>query len=108
MQLGEATEITGRAFFYNAIVPQSVSFFSISGSPGNSTNYILDGGDHNDFWTNVSMPTPNPDALQEFSVQTSNFSAEYGGKAGGVVNMVVKGGSNAFNGSVFECLRNYK
>ena len=68
---------TPRAFFYNAAVPQSVNFFSVSGTPGNSTNYILDGADHNDHWTNVSMPTPNPDALQEFSVQTNNFTADY-------------------------------
>ena len=53
------------------------------------------------------MPTPNPDALQEFSVQTSNFTAEYGSKAGGVVNMVVKSGSNLFHGSAFEYFRNY-
>ena len=69
---------TPRAFFYNAAVPQSVNFFSVSGTPGNSTNYILDGADHNHHWTNVSMPTPNPDALQEFSVQTNNFTADYG------------------------------
>jgi len=108
ISLQAGVQITGRVYFYNAIVPQSVSFFSISGSPGNSTNYILDGGDHNDFWTNISMPTPNPDALQEFSVQTSNFTADYGGKAGGVVNMVVKAGTNSFHGTAFEFLRNYK
>jgi hypothetical protein len=105
--LQAGVQITGRAYFYNADVPQSVSFFSVSGTPGNDTNYILDGGDHNDSWTNVAMPTPNPDALQEFSVQTSNYSAEYGSKAGGVVNMVVKSGANAFHGSAFEFLRNY-
>ena len=107
VSLQAGVQITGRAFFYNANVPQSVSFFSVSGAPGNDTNYILDGGDHNDHWTNISMPTPNPDALQEFSVQTSNFTAEYGSKAGGVVNMVVKSGSNGFHGSAFEFLRNY-
>jgi len=107
VSLQAGVQITGRAFFYNANVPQSVSFFSLSGAPGNGTNYILDGGDHNDHWTNISMPTPNPDALQEFSVQTSNFTAEYGSKAGGVVNMVVKSGANAFHGSLFDFLRNY-
>jgi Carboxypeptidase regulatory-like domain/TonB-dependent Receptor Plug Domain len=105
--LQAGVEITGRSWFYNADVPQSVSFFSISGAPGNETNYILDSGDNNDFWTNIAMPTPNPDALQEFSVQTSNFTAEYGSKAGGVVNMVVKSGSNLFHGSAFEYFRNY-
>jgi hypothetical protein len=107
VSLQAGVQITGRAYFYNADVPQSVSFFSVSGTPGNDTNYILDGGDHNDTWTNISMPTPNPDALQEFSVQTSNFTAEYGSKAGGVVNMVVKSGANSFHGSAFEFLRNY-
>ena len=98
---------TPRAFFYNAAVPQSVNFFSVSGTPGNSTNYILDGADHNDHWTNVAMATPNPDALQEFSVQTNNFTADYGSKSGGVVNMVIKSGNNKFHGSAFEFLRNY-
>jgi hypothetical protein len=107
VSLQAGVQITGRAYFYNADVPQSVSFFSVSGTPGNDTNYILDGGDHNDTWTNIAMPTPNPDALQEFSVQTSNFTAEYGSKAGGVVNMVVKSGANSFHGSLFEFLRNY-
>ena len=107
VSLQAGVQITGRAYFYNADVPQSVSFFSVSGTPGNDTNYILDGGDHNDTWTNIAMPTPNPDALQEFSVQTSNFTAEYGSKAGGVVNMVVKAGANSFHGSAFEFLRNY-
>ncbi len=49
---------------------------SVNGSRGNSTNYILDGGQNNDHYSNAPNPMPNPDALQEFSVQTNNFSAE--------------------------------
>jgi len=47
-----------------------------------------------------------PDALQEFSVQTSNYSAQYGQNAGGVVNVITKSGANDFHGNGFEFLRN--
>src|SRR4029077_2316637 len=46
------------------------------------------------------------DAIQEFSVLTSNYSAEYGKTSGGVVNAVTRSGANAFHGSVYEFLRN--
>ena len=49
---------------------------------------------------------PNPDALQEFSVQTNNFSAEFGRQAGGVVNAITKSGTNELHGSAFEFVRN--
>ena len=48
---------------------------SINGGRGNTTNYVLDGGQNNDHYNNAPNPMPNPDALQEFSVQTNNFSA---------------------------------
>jgi hypothetical protein len=51
---------------------------SSNGARGNMVNYSLDGAYHNDGYTNVSLPIPDPDALQEFSVQTNGFSAEYG------------------------------
>src|SRR6266702_1258573 len=55
----------------------------------------------------VSTKTfPFPDALQEFSVQTSNYSSEYGQNAGAVVNVITKSGTNNFHGDVFEFLRN--
>ena len=49
---------------------------------------------------------PNPDALEEFSVQTNSFSAEHGNATGAVVNIVTKAGTNAFHGSAFDFLRN--
>jgi hypothetical protein len=54
---------------------------------------------------NVNQPLPFPDALQEFSFQTSNFSAEYGQNSSGVVNVVTKSGSNIFHGDAFKFLR---
>ena len=63
-------------------------------------------GNYVDEYTNVNQPFPFPDALQEFSVQTSNYSAEYGENAGGVVNVVTKSGTNSFHGDAFEFVRN--
>jgi outer membrane receptor protein involved in Fe transport len=63
---------------------------TVNGNRGNSTNYILDGGQNNDHYSNAPNPMPNPDALQEFSVQTNNFSAEFGRNSGGNVNAVTK------------------
>lgn len=79
---------------------------STNGSRQNQVSYNLDGGNHVDEYTVVSSPFPFPDALQEFSVQTSNYSAEYGQNSGGVVNVVTKSGTNAFHGSAFGFLRN--
>ena len=84
----------------------SIGGISINGTRSNSTNYILDGASDNDNYTNAPNPYPDPDALQEFSVQTNNFSAEFGRLAGGVVNVVTKSGTNQIHGSAFEYIRN--
>jgi hypothetical protein len=80
--------------------------YSANGARQNSISYQLDGGNYVDEYTNVNQPFPFPDALQEFSVQTSNYSAEYGENAGGVVNVVTKSGTNNFHGDAFEFVRN--
>ena len=80
--------------------------FSANGARQNSISYQLDGGNYVDEYTNVNQPFPFPDALQEFSVQTSNYSAEYGSNAGGVVNVITKSGTNEFHGDAFEFNRN--
>src|SRR6266851_2393894 len=79
---------------------------SANGARQNMISYQLDGGNYVDEYTNVNQPFPFPDALQEFSVQTSNYSAEYGQNAGAVVNVITKSGTNNFHGDVFEFLRN--
>jgi hypothetical protein len=79
---------------------------SANGARQNQVSYQLDGGNYVDEYTNVNQPFPFPDALQEFSVQTSNYTAEYGQKAGAVVNVITKSGTNNFHGDVFEFLRN--
>jgi len=82
--------------------------FSVAGSQANGVSYLLDGGDNNDSFSNVNLPIPIPDMIQEFSVQTNALSAQYGLRPGGVVNIVTKSGSNALHGDAFEFLRNYE
>jgi hypothetical protein len=79
---------------------------SVAGSEISGINYLLDGGDNNDSLWNVNLPIPFPDALQEFSVDSSSLPARYGAHPGGVVNAVTKSGTNDWHGDLFEFLRN--
>src|SRR5437660_446152 len=78
---------------------------SVAGGQANGTNYLLDGGDNNDTFSNVNLPFPFPDALQEFSVETSALPARNGLHPGGIVNLVTKSGANQIHGNVFEFYR---
>ena len=80
--------------------------YSVNGARAISNNYMLDGGDNNDVQGGAPAIVPNPDALEEFSIQTNNFSAEHGGAMGGVINAVTKSGTNEIHGSAFNFLRN--
>lgn len=88
-----------------ATYPGSQSISS-NGARADDVNYNLDGGSNQDHYTNVNNPFPNPDAVEEFSVQTNSYSAEYGRGAGGIVNVVTKSGTNQLHGGAFEFLRN--
>jgi len=79
---------------------------SVNGSRGNDNNTLVDGGHNNDVYTGVPTSVPNPDALQEFSVLSNNFSAEYGRGSGSIVSAVTKSGTNSIHGTVYEFLRN--
>jgi len=85
--------------------PSSVAL-SVAGGQATNINYLMDGTDNNDAFTNVNLPFPFPDALQEFSVQTSGLSAQYGLHPGAVVNIVTRSGTNGFHGTVFNFFRN--
>jgi hypothetical protein len=82
-------------------------YAKINGGGSNGVAYLLDGVDYNDTYINANLPFPNPDALQEFNVQTDNMSAVYGNATGGVVNIVTRSGNDAIHGDAFEFLRNY-
>jgi hypothetical protein len=80
--------------------------FSANGQRTRDNNYMLDGVDNNETWLQTVVIFPSPDALAEFKLQTSTYSAEFGRSLGGVVNLQLKSGTNDFHGSVFEFLRN--
>jgi hypothetical protein len=71
-------------------------------------NFLLDGIDNNELNLNTVIIFPSVDAIEEFKVQTSTYSAEFGRANGGVVNIQIKSGTNTFHGSGFEFLRNDK
>ena len=85
----------------------TASAFSVAGGHGGQTLFLLDGTVNMDPMSNVDLPLPFPDALQEFKVETSSLPANYGMAPGGVVNVVTKSGANEFHGGAFEFLRNY-
>ena len=91
----------GKTFSVNA-----VQVASANGTLPNQDNFLLDGGNNIDEMTNVNDPYPMPDSVQEFSVQTSNYNAEFGQSAGAMINIVTKSGGEQFHGDLFEYLRN--
>lgn len=86
--------------------PASSTRISVAGGQGNGTAYLMDGGDATDAMSNVNMPIPFPDALQEFSVQTGAVSSDFGIHPGATVNIVTKSGANDFHGDAFDYIRN--
>jgi outer membrane cobalamin receptor len=83
---------------------------SISGARPQQNNYRLDGVNINDATNggpgSVLGGLIGVDAISEFSVLTSNFSAAYGRASGGVINATTKSGTNSFHGTAYEFLRN--
>jgi outer membrane receptor protein involved in Fe transport len=78
-----------------------IGTFSVNGARGRSNTFLIDGIENND--TSVAgqgFTFTNPDAIQEVSVQTSNFDAEFGRAGGGVINTITKSGTNDFNGTL--------
>jgi Carboxypeptidase regulatory-like domain/TonB-dependent Receptor Plug Domain len=80
--------------------------FSIAGGRTDSVTFLLDGGLNNDLLDNSNLLDPNPDAIAEFRLLTSNYTAEYGRNGGGIISEVIKSGTNQIHGSAFEFFRN--
>ncbi|HVZ24376.1 MAG TPA: carboxypeptidase-like regulatory domain-containing protein, partial [Vicinamibacterales bacterium] len=78
---------------------------AIAGGLANGASYLLDGGYHNDPMNNAPAPFPFPEALQEFKVETSALTAQYGLHSAGAVNAITKSGTNTFSGTAFEFYR---
>ena len=79
---------------------------AIAGGGTGNNLYLLDGGTHNDPATNINMPVPFPDALQEFKVEASSLPARYGQHASAAVSLVTKSGTNQLHWVAFEFVRN--
>src|SRR5258708_23714401 len=78
-----------------------VGTFSVNGSRGRSNNFLIDGTENNDISVaGQAFQITNPDAVQEVSVQTSNYDAEFGRAGGAVINTITKSGSDEFHGSL--------
>ncbi|WP_257025745.1 TonB-dependent receptor plug domain-containing protein [Tunturiibacter gelidoferens] len=85
--------------------------FNVNGQRSEFNNFLLDGLDNNAYGTsnqgfsNQAIP-PSPDAINEFRVETDNYSAEYGRSAGAVINVSIRSGSNQFHGKAYDYIRN--
>jgi len=109
LRVTPGTLTTSGTFNQAATRPEAGNeLISASGGRGNSTTFVMDGGIHEDPYTEVANVLPNPDAVQEFSYQTNNYGAKFAGRGGGVVNIVTRSGSNQYHGAFFEYLRNAK
>lgn len=85
--------------------------FNVNGMRSSLNNFILDGIDNNSYGTSNQgfsnqVVQVSPDAVEEFKVQTNNFSAEYGRAGGAVVNATFRSGTNSFRGTAWEFNRN--
>ena len=102
----DLVQLSGQATADSSDATSRGTGFSINGARSASTNVLLDGSANNDeFTASVGQAVPL-DSVQEFSVITSNFSAQYGRASGGVVNVATKSGTNQFHGTVYEFFRN--
>ncbi|MEO7649719.1 MAG: TonB-dependent receptor, partial [Bryobacteraceae bacterium] len=95
-------EGTGSAAIVNKRAPTA------AGMPHQDNNYQLDGADNKEAFFNSWNLSPSVDAIQEFSIQVGQYSAEFGAGGGAVINVVTKSGSNQFHGTLWEFLRNDK
>jgi hypothetical protein len=81
---------------------------AVNGQSSTFNNFLIDGMDNNERFIGSVIVRPSIDALAEVKVQTSQYSAELGRTAGGVINMITKAGGNEFRGTLFYFFRNEK
>ena len=103
---GVATASTGTSTFILGYPEQRTLINGGTDGGTGSVNYYLDGGINMTNLRNTGNILPNPDAIQEFKVQTNAYNAEYGRFASGIINVITKNGTNKFHGSLFEFVRN--
>jgi hypothetical protein len=104
-------DIRNLALLQAGVTPADQDFtgpglFNINGNRADSVGYLLDGGLNNDLIDNRAVYVPNPDTVAEFRILTSNYPAEYGRNAGGVITVATQSGTNHWHGTAFDFLRN--
>ena len=85
---------------------QTGQTWGILGQRGGHNLYLVDGVSITDEYFNNQVLNPSVDDIQEFNVDQTSYGAEFGGKSGGVINVITKSGANRLHGSVFEFVRN--
>jgi carboxypeptidase family protein len=86
--------------------PGQRSAVVIGGARPNANFFLLDGATNTDPTFNTQNLSPSPDAVKEFQVETSSYTADMGGAGGGQINIVTHSGTSQFHGTVYEFLRN--
>jgi carboxypeptidase family protein len=82
--------------------PQGTQFFQVNGQNNSANNFQIDGVDNNEPLLGLVVQIPPAEAIQQFSVSTSNYDAEFGRAVGAVINVTTRPGTNDFHGSLFE------
>jgi outer membrane receptor protein involved in Fe transport len=101
-----AVTVPGVGLGFHADPTKSTQYSpQINGGNGRNINYQIDGGDNNDDTVGGLLQLFPLEAIQEFNFLTSRYKAEYGRSNGGVMNIVTKSGTNAYQGSFFEMFR---
>ena len=85
---------------------QTGKLINVLGNRTGHNLFLVDGVSVTDEYFNNVALSPSPDATREFNMDLADYSAEFGGKSGGVVNVVTRSGTNGFHGSLYEFLRN--
>src|SRR5262245_212648 len=82
--------------------PQGTQFLQVNGQNNSANNYQIDGVDNNEPLLGLVVQIPPAEAIQQFSISTSNYDAEFGRAVGAVVNVTTRPGTNQYHGSLFE------
>jgi len=85
---------------------QTGKLINVMGNRTGHNLFLVDGVNVTDEYFNNVVLNPSVDAVSEFNIAKTNYNAEFGGKSGGVINIITKSGTNNFHGSVYEFLRN--
>jgi hypothetical protein len=112
-EMSELPSLTRSPYDFIALMPGATISndllgvgFAVNGARTQSANYLLDGSENNDTFMSAPAQDIPLDSIEEFSVQTNHYSAEFGRNSGFTANIVTKTGTNSFHGSLYEYLRN--